>query len=355
MTQPAPLRQAVSQQLGVYNQQHAGRQIDPRAALAVAAQEGLSGGIGDGGHAFGPFQLNNAGGVLTGRFPGQSAAQLQAWASSPQGIQDALGRIGGVAGGLHGPAAVKAIVSQFERPANIPREIQSALAAYGIQPQVAARSLAGAAAASPAASSPVGGGSVVQAGPPPPDFRPQLAQALAGARGSSTNDLTGFYSTLHRALQARAQQPAPPAAASAAALPPATGLAGDRQASTIPVGATGIAKTALTQLGTPYQWGGKAALGSRTDCSGLLQASARANGVSIGRTTYEQFKQGSPVALNQLQPGDAVFSEQTSQGPGHVAIYIGGGKVVEDPHTGASVEISTLAGRRGIVGARRYG
>lgn len=115
----------------------------------------------------------------------------------------------------------------------------------------------------------------------------------------------------------------------------------------------GIAKTALTQIGIPYQWGGPAKLGARTDCSGLLQASARANGVSIGRTTYEQWKQGTPVPLGQLQPGDAVFFHPGPNGPEHVAIYIGNNKIVEDPHTGASVHISALAGR-GAMGARRY-
>jgi cell wall-associated NlpC family hydrolase len=108
-------------------------------------------------------------------------------------------------------------------------------------------------------------------------------------------------------------------------------------------------------LGTPYQWGGKAALGSKTDCSGLLQASAKANGIPLPRTTYDQYKVGQPVSLNQLQPGDAVFSDPTAQGPGHVSIYIGNGKVVEDPHTGAVVSVGALAGRKGIVGARRYG
>ena len=39
--------------------------LDPDAVMRVAAGEGLGGGIGDAGHAFGPFQLNNAGGVIT--------------------------------------------------------------------------------------------------------------------------------------------------------------------------------------------------------------------------------------------------------------------------------------------------
>lgn len=202
---------------------------------------------------------------------------------------------------------------------------------------------------------------------PQPGFQAQLAQRLAAAAATPTNDLSGFYSTLHQALQARQQQQAPPVAAAppaaaapalASHAPPAAAPSLQSAATAPPVAGAGvgvkIAKSALTQLGTPYQWGGKAALGSRTDCSGLLQASAAANGVNLPRTTYEQYKVGTPVPLNQLQPGDAVFFEPGPQGPGHVTIYIGNGKVVEDPHTGASVEISTLAGRRGIVGARRY-
>src|SRR5437764_120284 len=99
------------------------RGLDPQAVLAVASQEGLSGRIGDSGHAYGPFQLNNAGGVITGTHPGTYDPGIQAWASSPAGINFALDHMAAVAKGLRGPQAVSAIVSRFERPANIPREI----------------------------------------------------------------------------------------------------------------------------------------------------------------------------------------------------------------------------------------
>jgi cell wall-associated NlpC family hydrolase len=118
-----------------------------------------------------------------------------------------------------------------------------------------------------------------------------------------------------------------------------------------------IAKTALSQLGQPYQYGGQAKLGHPTDCSGLLQAAAAAHGINIPRTTYTQWQTGKAVPTNALQPGDAVFfkgSDARGNLPGHVGIYIGGGKFVEDPHTGATVTISTLAGRSDYVGARRY-
>jgi cell wall-associated NlpC family hydrolase len=140
-----------------------------------------------------------------------------------------------------------------------------------------------------AAASPSLAGSLV-APPERPNPTAGLFQSLqtVQAPGPQRNDYSGFYGQLGAALKAKRQD------ALGAGPPAAAELAGDPQATTLAPGVTGIAKTALTQLGTPYQWGGKAALGSRTDCSGLLQASARANGINIGRTTYEQYKQGAP-------------------------------------------------------------
>lgn len=108
-------------------------------------------------------------------------------------------------------------------------------------------------------------------------------------------------------------------------------------------------------IGTPYKWGGEAPGGF--DCSGLLQYVWRQNGVNIPRTTYDQFKVGTPVAKNSLQPGDAVFftgSDSKNGLPGHVGMYIGNDKFIEAPHTGAKVQISTLAGRSDYQGARRF-
>lgn len=119
----SPLAQAVSAQLAKYPT------LDPKAVLAVASQEGLGGGIGDGGTSFGPFQLHY-GGAYPSSAP-QGADASQAWATSPTGIDYALGRIASVAGGLKGAPAVSNIVSRFERPANPQREIQGATAAYG--------------------------------------------------------------------------------------------------------------------------------------------------------------------------------------------------------------------------------
>lgn len=108
-------------------------------------------------------------------------------------------------------------------------------------------------------------------------------------------------------------------------------------------------------LGTPYVWGGEKPGGF--DCSGLLQYVWARAGVNIPRTTYDQFKVGTQVSKSQLQPGDAVFftgSDPQSGLPGHVAMYIGNGKVIQAPHTGADVEITALNSIPGFQGARRF-
>jgi cell wall-associated NlpC family hydrolase len=93
---------------------------------------------------------------------------------------------------------------------------------------------------------------------------------------------------------------------------------------------------ACSKLGTPYLYGGT---GPRYDCSGLTQASWRAAGVSLPRTTSEQWTAGTHVTYSQLQPGDLIFFESNL---GHMGIYIGGGKLVHSPQTGEVVKVSDL-------------
>jgi len=97
--------------------------LDPHAVLAVASVEGLSGGVGDAGTSFGPLQLHVGGALPKGKG--------KAWAESPVGIKYAMQRIASVAKGLKGEAAIRAIVTKFERPANPAAEIQKALSRYG--------------------------------------------------------------------------------------------------------------------------------------------------------------------------------------------------------------------------------
>lgn len=100
------------------------------------------------------------------------------------------------------------------------------------------------------------------------------------------------------------------------------------------------------QLGEPYKWG---AVGPNAwDCSGIIYAAYRHAGYSgIGRTTYQMIKQGHAVAQGHLLPGDLVFPST-----GHVGLYIGNGKVLSSPHTGAFVHITSLQDF-GFMTARR--
>jgi cell wall-associated NlpC family hydrolase len=112
----------------------------------------------------------------------------------------------------------------------------------------------------------------------------------------------------------------------------------------------GVVGVALSQLGTPYVWGGSAPGGF--DCSGLVMWAYAQVGVSLPHSSYALYGMGVPVAQDQLQPGDLVFFD----GLGHVGIYIGGGQFVHAPHTGDVVKVSSLSESwyaSTYVGARR--
>ncbi|MFD7134943.1 C40 family peptidase [Streptomyces sp. NPDC059894] len=117
---------------------------------------------------------------------------------------------------------------------------------------------------------------------------------------------------------------------------------------------------ALGQLGTPYQWGGSCtdSHGSdpmgRCDCSSLMQQAYKAAGVTLTRTTYTQVKEGKPVSVDALQPGDLVFTEGTAEVPEHVGMVVGQGLIVHAPRTGDVVRLATLASwKPQILAARR--
>ena len=98
-------------------------------------------------------------------------------------------------------------------------------------------------------------------------------------------------------------------------------------------GAAGEAvRFAFNQIGKPYVWG---ATGPDSyDCSGLVQAAWQAAGVSIPRDTYGQYSSLPHVPTSAIQPGDLLFFD----GEGHVAIYVGGGQMIDAPQPGQNVE-----------------
>jgi cell wall-associated NlpC family hydrolase len=77
----------------------------------------------------------------------------------------------------------------------------------------------------------------------------------------------------------------------------------------------------------------------------------RAAGLSVPRTSEEQWVWGPQVPADQVQPGDLVFfagSDGTRASPGHVGIVIGGGKMVEAFATGFPIRIAPYTGRDAV-------
>jgi peptidoglycan DL-endopeptidase CwlO len=91
---------------------------------------------------------------------------------------------------------------------------------------------------------------------------------------------------------------------------------------------------AYAQLGCPYVYGATGPCHMGFDCSGLAMAAWAAAGVSIPRDSYEQWAALPHVSLSSIEPGDLLIYN----GEGHVAIYVGGGYIIDAPQTGMDVE-----------------
>ena len=99
-----------------------------------------------------------------------------------------------------------------------------------------------------------------------------------------------------------------------------------------------IANFALNFVGNPYVWGGTS-LTRGCDCSGFAMSVYANFGIGLNRTSRAQAGNGYAVGMNELQPGDLVFYAANGRSISHVAIYIGGGRVVHasTPRTGIIV------------------
>jgi cell wall-associated NlpC family hydrolase len=110
---------------------------------------------------------------------------------------------------------------------------------------------------------------------------------------------------------------------------------------------------AVGELGSPYRWGAEGP--DAYDCSGFTQAAYRAGGVDLPRTSRQQYLASPHVRAGDLQLGDLLFWAHDTADPAsihHVAIYLGDGRMVDAPHTGAYVQIRPVYWT-GYIGATR--
>jgi peptidoglycan DL-endopeptidase RipA len=125
-------------------------------------------------------------------------------------------------------------------------------------------------------------------------------------------------------------------------------------------GIQNVIDRALSQVGVQYVWGGGTGRGPSTgipdafgsplnrigfDCSGLMLYAYNAAGVALPRVSRNQFNAGRKVPVSDLRAGDMVFFKNGSNPIHHVAMYIGNGKMVEAPYTGADVRVVPLRTR----------
>lgn len=92
--------------------------------------------------------------------------------------------------------------------------------------------------------------------------------------------------------------------------------------------------SALKQVGKPYAWG--AAGPNAFDCSGLIYWTYLQRGISIPRTAYAQGAAGQQISWSEARRGDVVYTA------GHIAFYLGDGKIVHAASPGSGVTVSSV-------------
>lgn len=175
------------------------------------------------------------------------------------------------------------------------------------------------------------------------DRMAELKQKIEAKVARQEDEVARLNAAIQRAERRRREAAASPATASPAS-PSAPSISMSGAAS----GAGQIAvQAALSQVGKPYEWGGAGP--DSYDCSGLTMWAWAHAGVSLPHSAAMQYAVTRRVT--NLRPGDLLFYHQPIS---HEAMYIGGGRMVEAPYTGAFVRVVPLR-RTDFVGAGRPG
>lgn len=117
-----------------------------------------------------------------------------------------------------------------------------------------------------------------------------------------------------------------------------------------------LVDNAMGFLGVPYRRGGNSA-DTGFDCSGFVRAMVQQTvGLVLPRRANEQAAATDVIDKRELQPGDLVFFNTMRRAFSHVGIYVGDGKFVHAPRSGAKVRVEDMDSsywKRRFDGARR--
>src|SRR5664280_2880892 len=220
-----------------------------------------------------------------------------------------------------------ALASQYQGTLNSVNANIQAL----VEQQQAAQAAAAQAAATAAFNAKVAAAQAAQA-------QAATASAAHAAANRTTTNATTSGSSSSGSSSGSVSGPSGPSVPSAPPPPLAAGAAGAVQA-------------AETMIGVPYVWGGSTPAGF--DCSGLVAWAYARVGISLPHYSGGQYDDTTHIPLADIEPGDLLF-----YGPGgseHVAMYVGGGSMIEAPYTGATVHITGVRTDGGFVGVGRVG
>lgn len=125
-----------------------------------------------------------------------------------------------------------------------------------------------------------------------------------------------------------------------------------------------IIKTGMRYLGTPYVFNSSPYQTETFDCSSFMQHIFKRNGITLPRNSRQQYEAGVAVPYSNIQRGDLLFfttpqrmNRQGIERVGHVAIYIGQGRMLHTSRNAGKVCVVEFDSdwKERFIGAKRFG